>query len=227
MTSKREAPLDEIQWHAPSTAREMSGIHSNSVLFYFAQSPFFDPTSNNAVLFSQGLHNPAMTHLLATREAFEARLRSMSGLEFVVAQEPAETGPDAGTGVWVIRKQTRRKRPAGEDDDVTVHAAYFVVGEHVYMAPSFADILSSRIVSPGPCPGGGWVRVLTRLIFAGLNVDGYKQALPRRAEDPELVPRPRARLQNARHPVQLPPPRVQGSHADAGHHGQRPRPRHA
>ncbi|KAL2268575.1 hypothetical protein VTJ83DRAFT_3421 [Remersonia thermophila] len=137
-------PLDEIQWRAPPDF-EM-GIHSNSVLFYFAQSPFFDRTSNNEVLFQQGLNNPNMTPYLATRELFEGRLKTMSGLEFIVAQEPAETGPGAGTGVWVINKQTRRKRQ-GEPDEIIVHATYFVVGENIYMAPSLADIISTRIAS--------------------------------------------------------------------------------
>jgi mediator of RNA polymerase II transcription subunit 6 len=127
----------------------MQGIHSNSVLFYFAQSPFFDPTSNNAILTSQAMFNPSMLPVLQTREAFEARLKTMSGLEFIVAQEPAEMAPGTGTGVWVIRKQTRRKR-GGDEDEVTVNGTYFIMGENIYMAPSFADILGSRLVGPPP-----------------------------------------------------------------------------
>jgi mediator of RNA polymerase II transcription subunit 6 len=124
----------------------MSGIHSNSVLFYFAQSPFFDPTSNNAVLTLQAMYNMNMYHIIQTREAFEGRLKTMSGLEFIVAQEPAEMAPGTGTGVWVIRKQTRRKRQP-EDDEITVHASYFVVGENIYMAPAVSDVLGSRMLS--------------------------------------------------------------------------------
>ncbi|KAK0720008.1 mediator of RNA polymerase-like protein II transcription subunit 6 [Lasiosphaeris hirsuta] len=137
-------PLDEIQWRAPPNFEQ--GIHANSVLYYFAQSPFFDKTSNNEIVFQQGLNNPNMAQFLATRELFEGRLRSMSGLEFIVAQEPGESGPGAGTGVWVINKQTRRKRQ-GEDDEIVVHATYFIVGENIYMAPSLADIISARIAT--------------------------------------------------------------------------------
>ncbi|KAH8821462.1 mediator of RNA polymerase-like protein II transcription subunit 6 [Xylogone sp. PMI_703] len=139
-------PLDEIQWRSPPIAQGMQGIHSNSVLFYFAQSPFYDPTSNNAVLMSQAMFNPNMLHIIQTREAFEGRLKTMSGLEFMVAQEPAEMAPGAGTGVWVIRKQTRRKRQ-GEEDEITVHATYFVVGENIYMAPTLGDVVGSRMLS--------------------------------------------------------------------------------
>lgn len=123
----------------------MGGLHTNTILFYFAESPFFERTSNNAVILSQAMNNMSMYHHIQTREAFEARLRTMAGLEFMVGEEPAETGPGAGTGVWVIRKQTRRK-VYDEEDELTVHASYFVVGENIYMAPTLSDILSSRIV---------------------------------------------------------------------------------
>jgi mediator of RNA polymerase II transcription subunit 6 len=92
------------------------------------------------------MYNQHMLPVVATREAFEARLRSMAGLEYIVAQEPAETAPGTGTGVWVIRKQTRRKRP-GEEDQITVHATYFVVGENVYMAPNIGDIVGNRLLT--------------------------------------------------------------------------------
>lgn len=142
-------PLDEIQWRTPPPFE--GGVHNNSVLYYFALSPFYDKTSNNEVLFQQGLNNANMTQYLATRELFEGRLKTMSGLEFVVAQEPAETGPNAGTGIWVINKQNRRKRQ-GEEDEVTVLGTYFISGENIYMAPSLSDILNSRLVRPLPPP---------------------------------------------------------------------------
>ncbi|KAI1150798.1 MED6 mediator sub complex component-domain-containing protein [Nemania diffusa] len=145
MAAQNELRLDEMQWHHLPAAQQMQGIHTNSVLFYFAQSPFFDPTSNNAVLASQAMFNPNMFHLIQTREAFEGRLREMSGLEFIVAQEPAETAPGTGTGIWVIRKQTRRKREP--EDEITVHAAYYLVGENIYMAPPLSHVLNFRMTA--------------------------------------------------------------------------------
>lgn len=141
--ASQDPPLDEIQWRSPQIAMGMQGIHSNSVLFYFAESPFFDKTSNNAVLFSQAMYNQNLLPVIQTREAFEGRLKTMSGLEFMVAQEPADMV--SGTGVWVIRKQTRRKRQP-EEDEITLHSTYFVVGENVYMAPAVADVIGSRTV---------------------------------------------------------------------------------
>lgn len=139
-------PMDEIQWRSVDWLQAMGGLHSNSVLPYFSKSPFFDPTSNNAVIENQAIYNQQMAYIIATRENFEGHLRTMAGLEFIVAQEPAETTPGAGTGVWVIRKQTRRKNP-GEEDQITVHGTYFVMGENIYQAPAVSDIVGSRLVS--------------------------------------------------------------------------------
>jgi len=146
MAATKDTPLDEVVWQGgPQSVAQEHGLHSNTILFYFAESPFFDKTSNNNVVFQQALHNINMAHIIGTREAFEAHLRSMSGLEYIVAQEPAETGPGMGTGVWVIRKQTRRKTNMGFEE-ITVHADYYIVGDHIYQAPSLADVLSARIV---------------------------------------------------------------------------------
>jgi mediator of RNA polymerase II transcription subunit 6 len=124
---------------------ELGGIHDNTVLFYFARSPFFDMTSNNHALYIQALHNVKLLPFLTTRAMFEGRLKTMSGLEYLVAEQPAEMAPGTGTGIWVIRKQTRRKRP-GAEDEITVHASYFLVGDHIYQAPSVADVLGSKLV---------------------------------------------------------------------------------
>jgi hypothetical protein len=124
-----------------------------AVLFYFAESPFFDPTSNNASLAIQANHNEAFRHFVETREAFEARLKTMQGLEFIVAYDPLQAAAQSDTrfahepsNVWVIRKQNRRKR-TGMDDEVSVISTYFVVGDCIYMAPSVASVVGNRIVS--------------------------------------------------------------------------------
>ncbi|KAH7377988.1 mediator of RNA polymerase-like protein II transcription subunit 6 [Cadophora sp. MPI-SDFR-AT-0126] len=145
MTSQ-EIPLDEIQWKSAPLVQQMQGVHENSVLHYFANSPFFDPTSNNAVLTNQAMFNPNMLEVIQTRAAFEGRLKTMSGLEFVIAEQPAEMAPGTGTGVWVIRKQTRRKKDRDEDE-ITIHSTYFVVGDNIYMAPTVADVLGNRTMS--------------------------------------------------------------------------------
>ncbi|KAI9742059.1 MAG: Mediator of RNA polymerase II transcription subunit 6 [Cirrosporium novae-zelandiae] len=147
----RDPPLDEIQWKSLPLAQSMGGLHTNTILPYFAQSPFFDATSNNATLTTQAMYNPNMYPIIQTREAFEGRLRSMQGLEFMVAFEPAQTQIQPGvpdSGIWVIRKQNRRKHD-GEEDEIAVLATYFVLAEsgNVYMAPTVNNILGSRMLS--------------------------------------------------------------------------------
>lgn len=169
--------MEEILWRSPPHVQMMGGfLHSNnskflrcsqqltfdrfanglpsfSVLFYFAESPFFDPTSNNASLAIQANYNEAFRHFVETREAFEGRLKTMQGLEFIVAYDPLQAAAQSDTrfahdpsNVWVIRKQSRRKR-SGLDDEVTVISTYFVVGDCIYMAPSVASVVGNRIVS--------------------------------------------------------------------------------
>jgi len=87
------------------------------VLFYFAQSPFFDRQSSNSSVFQQALSDYRFGHWLNTRESFEAQLRRLSGLEYVVALDPLAMnvqidGPNGKefSNVWVIKKQDRVKR---------------------------------------------------------------------------------------------------------------------
>jgi mediator of RNA polymerase II transcription subunit 6 len=115
------------------------------VLHYFAQSPFFDHTSNNAILSSQAQFLPALHVVLQTLEAFEARLQTMQGTEFVLASEPTPA-TTYESGIWVIRKQRRKKR-ANAPDEVTPLGSYFVIGENIYMAPTVGQVVMSRLLS--------------------------------------------------------------------------------
>ena len=70
----------------------------------------------------------------------------MAGLEYLVVGDPSNNGTKIeNSGVWVIRKQNRRKRQ-GLEDEITPMNSYFVIGENVYMAPSVANVLQSRMV---------------------------------------------------------------------------------
>lgn len=122
------------------------------VLFYFAESPFFDATSNNASLAIQANYNEAFRHFLETREVFEGRLKTMQGLEFMVTYDPLQDAAQSDTefahtpsNIWVIRKQLRQKRP-GKEDDIVILSTYYVVGDAVYMAPAVSSIVGNRIV---------------------------------------------------------------------------------
>ncbi|KAI9672241.1 MAG: Mediator of RNA polymerase II transcription subunit 6 [Alyxoria varia] len=142
-----ESLLDEIVWRDPPAVHRMGGIHENTVLHYFADSPFFDPVSNNRTIQTQAQAS-GNQEVMETRTAFEAQLDKMYGLEYRVAYGPKQFGPEAaiGEGRWVVRKQ-QRNRGANEKDEVIILESYFVIGENIYKAPAIEDISWNRILS--------------------------------------------------------------------------------
>jgi len=143
-----------IQAKTPVPFASINQLTFLTVLPYFYNSPFFDGTSNNATLMIQAMNNQNLFFLVQTRSAFEERLQTMQGLEFIVSHDPSEGDTKFDhSGVWVIRKQNRRKR-AGLPDEITGISSYYVVGENIYMAPSVGSIIGSRTVSQV------WIRYL-------------------------------------------------------------------
>ncbi|RKP30365.1 hypothetical protein METBISCDRAFT_27446 [Metschnikowia bicuspidata] len=126
-------PLDEIQWKSPEWIQHF-GLHSSNVLDYFAESPFYDRTSNNQVLRMQ-LQFQSIPPNVHPQKYFQSRLMEMTGIEFVVAYTRE---PD----FWVIRKQNR----SGPNHAATIND-YYIIGANVYQSPVIYDILSSRLLS--------------------------------------------------------------------------------
>lgn len=141
------------------------------MLYYFATSPFFDQTSNNSSIVQQSVYNPVIAQEIFTRRGLEERLKSMSGLEYVVAYDPFESeakfegpkGPEF-SNIWIIYKQQRRKK-SGNPDDVTILAVYYVVGDSIYMAPSVHKAVSNRTVR-NPTSGANLVTNIRQLSTA-------------------------------------------------------------
>ncbi|KAK6353068.1 Mediator of RNA polymerase II transcription subunit 6 [Orbilia brochopaga] len=131
-----DPPLDEIQWRSPGFIQAFGPLHANNVLTYFFNSPFFDRSSNNASLYMQAQTNFSLQYLIHNRAQFEGRLKTMVGMEFIVAAE------DPANSIWVIKKQMRRS-PV----EVQVLDVYFVIGENIYMAPTIHGVMTSRLLS--------------------------------------------------------------------------------
>lgn len=107
-------------------------------------SPFFDHTSNNAVLTSQAQFNPGMFAAIQDRTQFEKLLSGMSGIEYIVAEEPSAAKQHENP-VWVI-KQQERHRDRDETIGLDLLNIYYVVGQFVYEAPSIERVLQSKLV---------------------------------------------------------------------------------
>ncbi|GAB7350284.1 hypothetical protein MBLNU459_g0925t1 [Dothideomycetes sp. NU459] len=145
----QNTPLDEIQFRRPEVIQWWGGITANSIHPIIRESPFFDHTSKNGLLWDQAQNDMRTWEVCTNRDAFETRLKSMNGVEYLIVGEPQKEadpvhGPD--TGIWVIRKQDRRKR-AGREDEVTVLATYYLVGENMYQAPSVYDIVGNHLLA--------------------------------------------------------------------------------
>lgn len=126
-------PLDEIQWKSPEWIQQF-GLFTGNVLDYFAESPFYDRTSNNQVLRMQFQFQQIPPHI-HPQKYLQSKLAEMVGTEFVIAfvREP---------NFWVIRRQRRL------DASTTVtEQDYYIIGANVYQSPRIYDVLSARLLS--------------------------------------------------------------------------------
>ena len=97
------------------------GVFRVNVLDYFYESPFFDPTSNNQLIRTQGV---APEHMI-----------SMTGMEYVLDElnmcEPH---------LYVIKKQRRESPRKAELLEV-----YYVIDGIIYQSPDLLQLFRSRI----------------------------------------------------------------------------------
>jgi len=119
------------------------------VHLYFLGSPFCAPESNNKVLELQSQFDEQSRRIIADRHAFEDRLRSMTGIEYMIIDGPDPLKPEShGNPVWVIRKH-RREKEQGQPDRVTILGTYYAIGDvpicNIYQAPSLYDILKNGL----------------------------------------------------------------------------------
>ncbi|KAG0125806.1 MED6 mediator sub complex component-domain-containing protein [Tuber indicum] len=139
-----KTPIDETLWRDQVWYRQWGPITEVTAMDYFRMSTFFDHTSNNGTLFQQMQFNPQFREELRTPELFNRRLATMTGVEYMLAAGSVESG------VWVIRKQLRkspRYDDNGREDDITVLAAYYIIGENIYQAPSIGAVLQNRMLT--------------------------------------------------------------------------------
>ncbi|RMZ90772.1 hypothetical protein DV736_g2010, partial [Chaetothyriales sp. CBS 134916] len=144
----------ELVWSDPGWIQSQGGwLHANNVLFYFAQSPFFDRSSENNTLFMQYANSDQTAEILGTRQRFETALKNRQGLSYVVSHDPlqppkqieAPDGTKLPANVWVIRKQIRSI--LGDDSSVKVLAYYYIANQIIYEAPTVAKVLSNRMLN--------------------------------------------------------------------------------
>ncbi|KAI8321204.1 MED6-domain-containing protein [Martensiomyces pterosporus] len=119
--------LTGIEWRFTEWIVQNGGLRPENVLDYFSLSPFWDPSSNNAILRMQTQFNELQKSSLD--------LRQMTGVEFAVThQEPP--------ALFIITKQRRSNATRA-----TPISIYYVVNGNIYEAPTLYSILSTRMLS--------------------------------------------------------------------------------
>ncbi|KAF9977858.1 Mediator of RNA polymerase II transcription subunit 6 [Actinomortierella ambigua] len=125
----QEAKVDtmNLEWRFQEWLIGMGGLTPDNVLDYFALSPFWDPSCNNAVLKMQTQFN--------NLGEMKQKLAEMTGVEFAVVHErfPA---------LFIIQKQ-RRRSPR----DVVPLAVYYVLHGNVYQSPDLYTVLANRMLT--------------------------------------------------------------------------------
>lgn len=142
------APEDEQFFDRPDLLPTLSAagtLNSNTILWYFYNSPWFDQGSNNNSLLRQVGGTPQQELIFNNRLAFEERLRTdyPYGTQYVVAHEPKGDGEP-----WVIQRQEKSvDENTGKTAKVDVTATYFTQGTRIVMAKSVLDVLQARMLS--------------------------------------------------------------------------------
>ncbi|KAJ1910039.1 Mediator of RNA polymerase II transcription subunit 6 [Tieghemiomyces parasiticus] len=119
------ANLTGIEWRFTEWLGANGGLRADNVLEYFSLSPFWDPTSNNAVLKMQTQFNEL--------QAAQLDLKKMTGVEFAVVHERWPT-------LFIIRKQRRRS-----PNEVIPLATYYILNGNIYQSPDLYSVVSNRL----------------------------------------------------------------------------------
>ncbi|CAM9489347.1 unnamed protein product [Chrysoparadoxa australica] len=135
MASSEKDPLDQTHLSFQDTVwLQHFPLVAETALDYFAQSPFYDKSSNNEQCRMQGL-DPRVA------------LKGMTGLEFWLVDLPPEQNPieNMPNGMqrrhlYTIRRQLRRAMKTAE-----IQATYYIIDGTIYQSPSVLELLRSRL----------------------------------------------------------------------------------
>ncbi|KAF9912706.1 Mediator of RNA polymerase II transcription subunit 6 [Linnemannia zychae] len=118
--------LLNVEWRFHEWIMGVGGLTPDNVLDYFAQSPFWDSSCNNAIIRMQTQFN--------NLGEMTQKLREQTGMEFALIHERYPT-------LFIIQKQ-ERKGP----DYVIPMDIYYVLNGSIYMNPDLQTLLSNRVL---------------------------------------------------------------------------------
>lgn len=168
-------PLDELQWKSPEWIQAF-GLRTDNVLDYFAESPFFNKTSNNQVIkmqrqFSQAPPDPASqeakhrsgeSEVMTGIPLHQQEQNEFSHLEparkSLLSRYPVhamlERELSKMTGIEYVLAYLQepdfwviKKQNRLGPQQVQVLQDYYIIGANVYQSPTIFRIVQSRIMA--------------------------------------------------------------------------------
>lgn len=138
-------PPDEQEYDAPQMLGTLPDGQLdlyNNPFWYFTNSPWFDPSSQNISLFMSCQRMPNGQQVMNDRKLWHERLHEQGqGSRFVIVGEPQAEGQP-----WVIQRQNKTENEDGETETL-VEGNWYFQGTKILMAPSVYDVVQSRLVS--------------------------------------------------------------------------------
>lgn len=122
-------PTDRRMLEQPWKDPRFFPITIDTVMVYFCQrdNPFFDTSSDNALMMmqNQGISGPQLDEIL----------KQMNGIQYVLVQPPSSPP------LFVVRKQQRMSA-----DKITPLCHYYILDGTVYQAPDLYTFLHSKLI---------------------------------------------------------------------------------
>lgn len=164
-------PLDEVQWQSPEWIQAF-GLHTDNVLDYFSESPFFTKTSSNMSIRMQkqfqnqpmgpgGVPTGMMLSVLDPMDDNDKAILALVDKDRrdILLKYPVHAALERQLykmdgvefvvasvkepDLWIIRRQRRNTR----EGKITILQTYYIVGTNVYQAPSVFAIVQSRMLA--------------------------------------------------------------------------------
>ncbi|KAH7089544.1 hypothetical protein FB567DRAFT_304641 [Paraphoma chrysanthemicola] len=137
--------LDEQDYNFPPALEglEPGGIDAaNNLMWYFFQSQFYEPQSNNTAVLNFHRDDPGSHWVINDRKEFDNKLRSIGGgLQFVIAGEPQGEGQP-----WLLQRQMLIRRDKDHVDRYC-EGNWYNQGTRILMAPSMLDVVRARLLT--------------------------------------------------------------------------------
>ncbi|KAF1830097.1 hypothetical protein BDW02DRAFT_115450 [Decorospora gaudefroyi] len=143
-------PPDEQEFDQPHLIGGLPNAHlhaGNNLFWYFTSSPWFEPSCININVYLNVRQNDPTTaeQIMNDRKLWQERLNGVPvGTQFVLSGEGQAEGHP-----WLLQRQNKVEVTENGQSriDTLVEGNFYTHGSKMFMAPSFLDIIQSRMLT--------------------------------------------------------------------------------